>query len=93
MIVNAEILIKNYTDPNLIAHIANHPSIIERGVIHYLYNQGDVKITTRLQIEAQSLAQAELIFIDALTIDEEMDIPVDESSVPLITVTEIREGL
>lgn len=88
MIVNVKIEIENNNNPDLQILIARHPSIIERSPLHYTVNKDFITAQTRLQVEASHISHAELIIVDSLNIDEGEDIPVDEASQPLITITE-----
>lgn len=88
MIVNVKIEIENNNNPDLKINIARHPSIIERSLLHYTVTKDFITAQTRLQIETNHISHAELIIMDSLNIDEGHDIPVDEASQPLITITE-----
>ena len=68
MIVQAQVTIQN-TQPNLQARLASHPLIIERSLLYYRISGSQTLITTRLQIEADTLEKAQQIFTDAFKIE------------------------
>lgn len=91
MIVQAQVTI-NSADTSIKAHLTSHPSILERSLLYYRAVGDHLIITTRLQIEANTIEHAQQIFTDAFQLETPNEPNVDEASLPHIQLTELDEN-